>query len=375
MSADRRTLLSLFALAFGIRVLYAVLVGTTPEINPDPETFAFRLAARIHDNLGWLSKPFYPSPPGYVLTLAVIFRIFGSHLWAAILFQCAVSAAVVFPLYRIGERRLTRGVGLLSAIWFSLFVHHIHYTSILVSDTLIVFVFTMLVYSVAKQFHRMRSAIWSGLLYTALLYLEPSFILFSPVLVVFFLAAATHHKVLNVQYVFLFLTIIIVLVTPWTIRNYAVYNEIIPISIRVGRLNDATSQRAIDRAGKVSTVRLTHNATEFWRIVRVRDSEGGRGYPPEPKWSTRHNAINVISFALLLPFAIFGAYLSIRRRNRGGIVLAGAIGVFYLISIVLGGSERVRLPIEPFVILLAFFGFSQTMALLRGNKSSVEVDA
>ncbi len=38
MTPDRRTIFALFSLAFGLRILYAALIGTNPDLVPNPLT-------------------------------------------------------------------------------------------------------------------------------------------------------------------------------------------------------------------------------------------------------------------------------------------------------------------------------------------------
>ncbi|MDH3197260.1 MAG: glycosyltransferase family 39 protein [Candidatus Krumholzibacteria bacterium] len=377
MTPDRRTLLALFAIAFGLRLLYAAVVGTSPDINPNPSSFDYRVAQRIHDNLAWIGQPFTPSAPGYPLALALVFRVLGVGLWRALIFNAAVGAAMTFFMYRIGEQRLGRNVGLFSALWLGLYVHHMHLASIVIRDTLVAGLFLWFVFIVARPFHRMRNAVWAGVLYAALTFVEPMLLLLLPIVVVFLALYATGHRILSLQYAFLFVSTVFILNVPWTIRNYAVYGEPVVIALEWSRYLPgavrpdaafAPDARRADRRG----AGLWHNAREFWRVVRSSDSPGdpARGVGPEPAWSLRHNAISLVNYGLLLPFAIAGAVIAVRRRRGVAAVLVGFVVSYFALRLFVGGGERARLPAEPLIILLAFYGLMEAWAWRRRGVES-----
>jgi len=84
VTLDRRTLLALFALAFGLRILFAAVFGSHPEFIPVHETYDYRIAARMVEDPGWLTTPFSPNAPGYLMLLATAFALFGVSWWTAV---------------------------------------------------------------------------------------------------------------------------------------------------------------------------------------------------------------------------------------------------------------------------------------------------
>jgi 4-amino-4-deoxy-L-arabinose transferase-like glycosyltransferase len=388
LTPDRRTLLALFSIAFGLRVLYAALVGTDPAINPSPGTYDYYLAERLHDNTEWLSEPFTPRAPVYPLLLAAAFRVLGVRQWVAILLNAFIGAMTVLIVYRIGDKWLGRGVGLIAALWLSLSVHQMHFASIFVRDTLVTFALAWLCLAISRNFRRMRQAVWVGIVYACLIHVDPQFLVLLPFLLLFFAFFATHHRLLNVQYVFLLLVTVFVVVLPWTIRNAVVYGEIIPVALEAkpyirpvtglvspgeGELPGADE---IEAAGlmRAHPEGVVQNTIEFWRITRLRDTEGdpSRHLRPEPAWSLRHNLINIANFGVLLPFAVVGLVIALRRRNRAATALTLVTLVYYGTRAILGATERSRLSIEPLVILLGVYGFFELVKMLRSTRREVE---
>jgi 4-amino-4-deoxy-L-arabinose transferase-like glycosyltransferase len=380
LTPDRRILLSLFAIAFGLRILYAATVGSAGDIAPDPRTYDFRTAESIHSSFEWVSEPFTPKAPGYILALAALMRVFGPSVWVALLFNAFLGAATTFFMYRIGERKLGPGVGLLAAIWLGLYLHHIHSAAVISRDVLVVFLWMWILHVSTQYMHNFRSAAWMGLLYTVLIHVEPMFVVLLPVFVIGFALFTRRNRSLGVQSALLFAATVCVLCVPWMVRNYVVYKEPIPISLEatrytgpLGRMFDTS---VVDPAEVAPATEQTlgspgfvHNSVEFWRVVRLSDAAGNPylRIPPEPAWSTRHNVINLLSFGVLLPFLIAGCAIGRRRHNLSALALMGGMTAWWIVRGFAGANERSRLPVEPIVILLAIYGAMQLLTRFRRN--------
>jgi hypothetical protein len=193
----------------------------------------------------------------------------------------------------------------------------------------------------------------------------------------------------NLQYLFLFLATVFAVSLPWTIRNAAVYGEAVPIALEANHYirpvtgwigagveaddgGDADDRRVM-RAHPGGVVQ---NTIEFWRVTRLRGSGGDadRGVHAESAWSLRHNLINILTFGVLLPFAVVGVVFAWRRRNAAALVLVAVTLVYYGMRAVIGATERSRLPIEPMVILLAMYGLTELVRTLRAGRAPEAAD-
>jgi 4-amino-4-deoxy-L-arabinose transferase-like glycosyltransferase len=214
----------------------------------------------------------------------------------------------------------------------------------------------------------MRGAVWTGIVFTLLLHFDPQYLFFFPLIALYFLFYATRHKLLNLQFVFLFLGCVLLLLLPWTARNQRVYGDMIPIGLEAARY-----ARPVKRlvAADVPRPDVVRNAVELWRVTRFGDEEPSRSgdRPPEPAWSLRHNLVNIATYGVLLPFFLVGVWTAVRRRHRPALVLASAVVVYFLIRVFYGGYERLRLPIEPLVILLAVYAVVDLYGRLRSRRT------
>jgi 4-amino-4-deoxy-L-arabinose transferase-like glycosyltransferase len=377
LTPDRRTLLALFSLAFGLRILYAVIFGSDPDVV-SRDSYAFRTASRMVESWDWVTTPFSPSAPGYRMLLAAAFKLFGVSWWTAVILNAVLGAATTLFVYRIGERLLGRRVGLVSALWLGLSVSQMHYASYMMRDVLVTLLLTWLAYTLARPFHRMRTAVWTAFLCTLLFHIEPVFLILLPLLVVFLAVASTHHRALSAQYVFLFLAALFVFFIPWTVRNFVVYGDVVPVSLEATRytgpltrlLSDAPPEpeaaSAKSVAGAIQRPGFLDNEREFWRVARLADSPGdpARGLRPEPAWSLRHNLINVLNYGVLLPFFLAGLVLAWKIRQRAALVL-GSIVISYALLRGFIWEYGARLVVEPLIILIAFYGVKVLLEMRR----------
>jgi 4-amino-4-deoxy-L-arabinose transferase-like glycosyltransferase len=377
LTPDRRTLLALFSLAFGLRILYAVLFGSDPDVV-SRDSYAFRTASRMVQDWDWVTTPFSPSAPGYRMLLAAAFKLFGVSWWTAVILNAVLGASTTLFLYRIGERLLGKRVGLVSALWLGLSVSHMHYASFMMRDVLVTFLLTWLAYTLARPFYRMRTAVWTAFLCALLFHTEPMFMVLLPLLVIFLALASTHHRALSTQYVFLFAAALVVFFIPWTVRNFVVYRDVVPVSLESTRYTAPVTRLLQDTppgpesvstpplSGAIERPGFVANEREFWRAVRLTDSPGdpARGVRPEPAWSLRHNLINMLNYGVLLPFFLAGLILAWKIRQRAALVL-GSIVLSYALLRGFIWEYGARLLVEPLIILVAFYGVRVLLDMRR----------
>ena len=377
MTPDRRTLLALFSLAFGLRILFAAVFGSNPDVITNHDTYGFRIAERMAQDWSWLTTPFTPNAPGYVMVLAAAFKLLGVSWWTAVVLNSLLAGLTTFFLYRIGEKRFGPRAGLHAGLWLALFAHQIIFACYPVRDTLVTFLFTWFIYNLVAPFRRMRVAIWLAFVYTLLVMTEPLFLVLLPVLVIYLALFATQHRVLSLQYVFLFLAFLLFFNIPWTIRNYVVHGEIVPIAIEAQQYTDPLvkvvqkptptppDEGVLPPNAHYPQPGYFDNVREFWRAARFADTpaDPARAKQAQPAWSLRHNLVSLITYGLLLPFLLVGMISAIRRRRRTALILTGAIVSYAFVRGFMTGDDRARLVIEPLIVLLAIYGIRELLRI------------
>jgi hypothetical protein len=202
----------------------------------------------------------------------------------------------------------------------------------------------------------------------------------------------SRHGLINAQYLFLFLSLFIVASTPWTLRNFSVYGQPIPVGLEALRyLRPAKAvvtepgrglsdlEQKVVRASRSDLIQT--NMVEFWRFARFRADvpPGMTAEDPAseafivPAWSLRHNLVSILNIGLVIPFFLLGIVIAVVNRNRVGLMLSLVIVAFFFMRAYLGANERIRVPVDPLIILIAFYGVMSIVGrFVTSNASTAE---
>lgn len=168
--------------------------------------------------------------PLYEYFLAGIYKIFGHHYGAVWVIQAILRAVSVWFLYltaliifRFNQNK--NNLAILSAAIFGFYPDLIEISAMLMTETFYLFFLSLMVYLFFRFFESMNSgqSILLGLVSTLAILARPPIIFFLPII---FWRYFQKKKVFSV---FLFSFIIILVLAPWTIRNYTVYNRFMPL--------------------------------------------------------------------------------------------------------------------------------------------------
>ncbi len=351
----------------------------------------FDYARHIASGWRWIGEPYSPRSPGYPVVLAALYLISFKQVWLTAFLQAALGALTVVVVYRLGRYLLEPVFAVVAALWFAFNAQHINLSYVFERNVIAVLLLMLVLVLLVRPLKRMRYALVAGIVYTALIHVDPQYLLLLPVLSVFILFK-TRHGLINLQYLFLFLGIVIAASIPWTVRNYAVYDQPLPIGLEAERFlrpaklavkSPATGIAEVE--GKIALASrsrfIKQNAAEFWRIARFRGESPPAGTaagadsvrpPLERAWSPRHNLASIVNYGVLLPFFLVGIVYAIRKRNREAVMLATVVAVYFLMRVYLGGSEPSRLAVDPLIIVLAFYGAAAVVGDVRGRREGEE---
>ncbi len=387
MTPERRTILILFAIALGLRILYAAFASTQPDIMSGVATGELGYAQKIASGIEWIKTPYSPLAPGYPIVLAALYLLAFKQLWLVLFFQSAVGAATVLLLHRIAVGFLGKTMGLVAALWFAASALHMQYTSLFTRDVVAIFLLVLMIFLIVRPLKKMRFGLVAGVVYAALIHVDPQFLLLFPLFAIFILFLKSRHNILNLQYFFLFAATVFLVSSPWAIRNQIVYRQVVPVSLEASKYFRPLKVFVSDSQKTITSIeqrienasrsrRIQTNTVEFWRVTRFVDSpskgSGNTVRGGKPAWSLRHNLISTVSYGLLLPFFVFGMILAIRKRNRTALMIAATILTYYVMRAYLGGSERARLAADPLIVLMAFYAVLYIVRRFFSNTRSPE---
>jgi 4-amino-4-deoxy-L-arabinose transferase-like glycosyltransferase len=400
-----------YAVALALRVGYCwMAAGPTATPSSDAleyDTVAWNLASGGGFSLEGVGGP-YPTafvPPVVPWLVSLIYRAGGHHFFLGLLLQCAIGALI--PLLLAALASATHGGGVaLTAAWLAAF------------DPLLVFfsgyLLTETTFTAALLAAMIASAAWlktprpgraagAGMLWGLASLTRPT-ALALPLVVAGWawaplgLTVAPRDRVR--QLLVLALGVVLV-VGPWTIRNAIALHAFVPVTTGGGRaLLDANnpvvwgdpatrgganstyglepwasrfrgkSEPEVDRLARADAVAFLSAHVADWpamagaklaRFWRVTAEGGGTGTwqregSPLGSLLRRVDPLLVWS-ACVLPFAIWGLFRTLQGPRRWFLSLPVLVtGYFTAVAVVFWGALRMRVPVEPLVLLLAAAG-------------------
>jgi 4-amino-4-deoxy-L-arabinose transferase-like glycosyltransferase len=233
---SRRELLVGLALALFLRAGFTIH-AYHKEIQPSPTgLYAYEPIAR-----GLLASGVYSDPPGgvptarrepgYILFIALIYKLFGAHRLHVFLVQVLLSTITCAVLHDL-TKRLYSPVAARFAFWACVFYpYFIYYTGYFFREDLLAFLLVLLLY-VLVRWKGAAAAFGAGLLAGWLCLANGAWALACgwTVLALY----ATERPGMKLKRAAAFALPIVLLVGAWTLRNWSVFHEVIPFSSDVG---------------------------------------------------------------------------------------------------------------------------------------------
>ena len=391
--ARRKQLLApVLVVAVLIRIVVALYMGDRVTVLPgiQDQVSYDALAQSLLDGRGYsFTEKWYPFTPAntptahwsflYPVYLAGVYAVSGYHPLVARLLQGILGGALIcFLVYLIGRRVVNEDTGLISAGLAAVYGYFIYYNAALMTETFFIVLVLLILYLSIEVKENPTVLRWVGLGVSLSLagLLRQTILLFVPFLL-FWLFLELRTRSIRWWHFALPVVIILLSITPWTVRNYLVYREflllnsnagyalyasnnpnlgtdwrnnlvVVPVPEELNGQNEAELDRALMRRGiefilvdPARYLRLTLDKTlEFFRFWPYSDS------------SRISNLNRVLSFGLYLPFMSLGLFLSFSRW-RNFAILYLFIVIHTGIHLLSWPSPRYRLPVDAVLMIFA----------------------
>lgn len=220
--------------ALVLRVAWGLFV----EVHPISDARAYDVTAlniARHGVFGFeVGEPTAFWPPGASFLYAVVYKVFGHGYGPIVVLNAAMGLAVVWLGYELVSRLTTRRVGLWAGLMLAVWPIHIQFTTVLASELAFTaaLVGGMLAW-VAFEGRTVRRIAFAGVLFAAACYLRPTALLVPPLVAGLDLLRRPDRKrtVIAAAGVGVVMALAI---APWTVRNYRLFGELVPISANSG---------------------------------------------------------------------------------------------------------------------------------------------
>ncbi len=324
--------------------------------------------------------PFFP------FILAGVFKFFGQSYWPARIFQVCMSSLVPVITYSIAKEVVSKRAAMISACISIFYPFYVFYSAYVLTETLFVFLscFSLLYLIRFVKTGSYQDALLAGMFLGLSALTRPIALGFGVFFVVcYFFIPRRRFKGSAAILAAMFLVIL-----PWTIRNYIVFEKFVPLTTEVGRVfysgNNPMNKtggciRYVDFIEPKETVTMGEveasqymfkKGLEFIRhnpgtFLKMSVKKAGRLWRVFPYWTSgftniKYKLISIFSYGLILPFFLIGIFLSIRNWK---LVLPLYCLIIYtsIFCMVFYGTMRFRLPLMPAVIVLASIGIDRLL--------------
>jgi hypothetical protein len=398
--------------ALGIRIAFALAVAPDVRILPPTDAGAYHLLANnLADGRGYIRpydrliakppvvRPTAEYPPLFPALLSIAARAGARSVNAQRLAMCFVGAGTVVLIGLLGRRVASPAVGMVAAGLAAVYPMLFQSDAVLMPETLYVFLVAaalLLAYR-AADVPSVARFVALGLAVGAAALTRAEALLLVPLLVVplaVVLRAVARRRRLALGGVALAATVVVVL--PWTVRNYVRFDALVPVSTNASFIFDGANcpetfsgplrgtWRYSDEcfegllqselaAGNEATAAASHRddgldyardhlgdvpavmAVRWLRTFGLYDAKRQVEFEAlewrKPRWQT----LGMRMYWALLPFAAVGTVVFVRRRLRLWPLLS-TVALVSLTTALTYGNQRFRIAAEPALLVLAAAG-------------------
>ena len=407
----KRALLLILLLSFVIRLVFILMLK--------PDGFYFS-DTRHYDNAalsllsgdGFGEK--YNRSPVYPIFMALIYAVFGHSFVAVRFIETLFGVMLVWLIYHVARKAFDGRVALMSASLAAFFPHFIILTGLLYSTNLFTIFLASSIYFLIKSEEKDRPhyILLSGASAGLATLTIPAMFFILPFWLLWLMVRTERSARFNFIKTIIFSTVILVVLTPWTIHNFIKYDRLTLVRpvphTAFPTLDDLDAQRTKIANGFEDTseyLKKNPNGTDDDKIGHILGnyvkhpaqsvtymlSEIGHFwalYPdrldtPSPEYQQKilaqdhrmvrikkvlWNAAVIASIVVMSPvffFSLIGLFTSRPMNRKKILLLICAVGMTIGYSLIYA-EVRYRIPIEPYVLMFMAAGLGRIYALLQG---------
>lgn len=337
-------------------------------------------------------------PVGYPGLLAILFSATGASVLAAQLANLVFSACTFWLIYDLARKGLrSETAARLSVLLLTVYPNNAAYVPLLLTETAYAFVFLLAIWVFLRRTDAL-GCLLTGVLFGLGTYIKTQTILFAflaPFLAYWLARSAggrsMRRSILSGMLVPL---VALLVVLPWTLRNYATFGTFVLVSTNGGttlltgnnpsangdfspedalvsqaRFSVADQVQADRRARDLALAWIRENPLAFaqlvpkkiWRLWS-RDGEGEwafqAGTPRYDDYEGAFRAVRVINqvyYALVLILAAIGVWTLLRSRDWALDAWIGVVVAIFItgIAVIFSGQSRFHFPAMPFLLTYA----------------------
>jgi len=382
---DKKIIIILVLSIFIIALLPRLIIISRAINIPPQDTDGYEALATNIMNYGEFSsngrltslhEPFYP------FFLASIYYFLGHSYMAAEIIQAVLGALTCIIIFLISINLFPLPVAIVAALVSCFNPGFIKSSTHLMTENLYTFLFVVAIYFLIRQTKEggFKNLIFSGIT-LGIAALTRSATLLFPIFILFFirkkLTASSYSAKRYILSIVIFIFFFSVTILPWTLRNWRVHHRFVPICTKGGLALYCAYDPPKDKLAGLLATSDTFKRSE----LMASEMDKNDFLVKETLKFIKNNPLKVLKLGVLkiaffwslfdweiigygvynfmygfiLPFFIYGIFITARRFAE---LLPVYLPIFYsfLITLLIYGSPRFRLPIEPYLIVIASAG-------------------
>ncbi len=423
--ADRRILLAIVLIALALRIAFVFDISDSPYFDY-PTLDAFWYDAKAEDVLAGdlIAGTGTFRVPLYIYFLAGVYSVFGHSFMAVFLIQAVLGALTCGVLYLLGKRLFGTMAGALAGLGFGVYRMAVYYIGELVPASLLLLLLTGAAYLIVRAVTRrsLTDSLLAGLCLGLAFLSRPDIVPFAVLLAL--AVAVLFRKERGVRIAVTFSAVLVCFMLLQGLRNYAIFDEFFvfspqgAVNLYIGNARYADgktpvapptrhpydigtdpSQDSINlgcRQAALEDVGRDLSEQELSRYYfRKTFDEIGQDIPRwlglmarkayfllnsyersdiklVPRVIEKHSwvlRLPLLSFAAPVSLGLVGAALAVRRRKRLGLILVAGILAYAANTLMFFVVWRYRLPVVPFLMILAGFAVSEFYGAMRSRNT------
>jgi len=395
----------IFLMAFAIRFVYLSQIKTNPFFVP----FYHGLDDYLYDNWALsiangnvLGNEIFYGLPLYPYFLGFLYFLFGHNIFIAKTVQIFIGSISCGLVYVIGRKVFNRAIGMIAAIILTFFSMAIFFEGFLVSASLAIFLYLLVVLALLSIADNSTYLKWAlaGFLIGLSSLASASILVFLPFAAIWALRffKGTHRKKIIVSLLVLF-SACLAAIAPVTIRNYVVGKDFVPVTAHSGITfyagNNPMAEGSFNlpRSVGTSVVDSKENArivaervakrklkpseiSKFWfdqGVMFIKNEPGKYAKLALSKmflfWNAREIPdilpmtffkkyspilkLPLVSFAFISPLALFGIFLCLRTGRKEVVLLLFFVLSIFLSTVIYFVNSRYKLVAVPFISIFS----------------------
>ncbi len=174
--------------------------------------------------------------PGLTLVLAGFVKLFGQYpILPFQIFQALMMTFGFYLFFLIVRRIFNAKVGIISLVLMFFYLPNVYVTTLLLTETIFAVLFLLLFYlsMYAVMEKQMKYYIWGGIVLGSMVLFRPTILLFPVVIFATWLIQKYQWKEM-LRFALPVILIVCVMLTPWWVRNYILFDRFIPLTLASG---------------------------------------------------------------------------------------------------------------------------------------------